>query len=45
MAISAPRLAEEPMPWSDGPGEQLKDYRIDTAEPAGLDRWWQLSRR
>jgi cephalosporin-C deacetylase len=30
------------MPWYDLPSEQLKDYRIDTAEPADLDRWWRL---
>ena len=29
------------MPWYDLPQEQLKDYRTDTAEPAGLDRWWR----
>jgi cephalosporin-C deacetylase len=42
MARSALRLEEEPMPWYDLPEEQLKDYRTDTAEPAELDRWWQL---
>ena len=30
------------MPWYDLPAEQLKDYRTETAEPAGLDRWWRL---
>jgi cephalosporin-C deacetylase len=29
------------MPWFDLPEEQLKDYRTQTREPAGLDRWWQ----
>ena len=42
MAISALRLEEEPMPWYDLPAEQLEDYRTETAEPADLDRWWQL---
>jgi len=42
MAISARRLEEEAMPWYDLPEAQLKDYRTDTAEPADLDRWWQL---
>jgi len=30
------------MPWYDLPEEQLKDYRTGTAEPPGLDAWWQL---
>lgn len=42
MAISARRLEEEAMPRCDLPEAQLKDYRTDTAEPADLDRWWQL---
>ena len=29
------------MPWYDLPAEQLKDYRTDTQEPAGLDSWWR----
>ena len=29
------------MPWFDLPLEQLRDYRTDTAEPPGLDQWWQ----
>ena len=29
------------MPWFDLPLEQLRDYRTDTEEPAGLDQWWQ----
>ena len=41
MAISALRLEERAMPWFDLPEEQLKEYRTDTAEPAGLDRWWR----
>jgi len=42
MAISALRLEEQAMPWFDLPEEQLKEYRTDTAEPAGLDQWWRL---
>jgi cephalosporin-C deacetylase len=30
------------MPWFDLPLEQLRGYRTETAEPAELDRWWQL---
>jgi len=30
------------MPWFDLPEEQLKEYRTDTAEPAGLDQWWRV---
>jgi cephalosporin-C deacetylase len=29
------------MPWFDLPLDQLREYRTDTAEPAGLDQWWQ----
>ena len=29
------------MPWFDLSLEQLRDYRTDTAEPPGLDQWWQ----
>jgi cephalosporin-C deacetylase len=29
------------MPRFDLPLEQLRDYRTDTEEPAGLDQWWQ----
>src|ERR1700761_9395082 len=29
------------MPWFDLPLEQLREYRTVTAEPPGLDRWWQ----
>ena len=29
------------MPWFDLPLDQLRDYRTDTAEPPGLDQWWQ----
>ncbi|MBO0833888.1 MAG: alpha/beta fold hydrolase [Actinobacteria bacterium] len=28
------------MPWFDMPLEQLREYRTQTAEPAGLDDWW-----
>src|SRR6516162_1403468 len=28
------------MPWYDMPLERLRDYRTETAEPAGLDDWW-----
>jgi len=28
------------MPWYDMPLERLRDYRTETAEPAGLDAWW-----
>jgi cephalosporin-C deacetylase len=28
------------MPWYDLPLEQLRAYRTQTAEPAGLDDWW-----
>lgn len=28
------------MPWYDLPLEQLREYRTQTAEPAGLDNWW-----
>lgn len=28
------------MPWFDLPQEKLREYRIQTAEPAGLDEWW-----
>jgi cephalosporin-C deacetylase len=30
------------MPWFDLSLDQLREYRTETAEPAGLDRWWQL---
>jgi cephalosporin-C deacetylase len=30
------------MPWFDLPLDQLRQYRTETAEPPGLDRWWQL---
>jgi cephalosporin-C deacetylase len=29
------------MPWFDMPLEQLREYRTVTAEPPGLDQWWQ----
>jgi cephalosporin-C deacetylase len=29
------------MPWYDLPLEQLREYRTTTAEPDGLDAWWQ----
>jgi len=29
------------MPWFDLPLEQLRTYRTNTEEPAGLDQWWQ----
>jgi cephalosporin-C deacetylase len=29
------------MPWFDLPLEQLREYRMVTTEPSGLDRWWQ----
>jgi len=29
------------MPWFDLPLDQLRKYRTDTAEPPGLDQWWQ----
>jgi cephalosporin-C deacetylase len=29
------------MPWFDLPLEQLRDYRIQTDEPPGLDAWWR----
>jgi len=29
------------MPWFDLPLDQLREYRTDTAEPPGLDQWWQ----
>src|ERR1700677_111760 len=28
------------MPWFDLPLEQLRSYRTETREPAGLDGWW-----
>jgi cephalosporin-C deacetylase len=28
------------MPWYDLPLQQLREYRTQTAEPAGLDEWW-----
>jgi len=28
------------MPWYDLPIEQLREYRTQAAEPAGLDEWW-----
>jgi cephalosporin-C deacetylase len=28
------------MPWYDLPLERLREYRTQTAEPAGLDEWW-----
>jgi cephalosporin-C deacetylase len=28
------------MPWFDLPLDQLRQYRTETAEPEGLDRWW-----
>jgi cephalosporin-C deacetylase len=28
------------MPWFDLPLEQLRTYRTQTQEPAGLDEWW-----
>ena len=28
------------MPWYDLPLERLREYRTETAEPAGLDDWW-----
>ncbi len=30
------------MPWFDLPLDQLREYRMDTAEPPELDLWWQL---
>jgi cephalosporin-C deacetylase len=29
------------MPWFDLPLEQLREYRMVTTEPSGLDQWWQ----
>ena len=29
------------MPWFDLPLDQLREFRTDTAEPSGLDQWWQ----
>ncbi len=29
------------MPWFDLPLERLREYRTETAEPPGLDGWWQ----
>jgi cephalosporin-C deacetylase len=30
------------MPWFDLPLEQLREYRIETAEPPELDTWWRM---
>src|SRR5579875_3004405 len=35
-----PQTPGDPMPWFDLPLEQLRQYRTETAEPEGLDRWW-----